>query len=127
MKKKVIISLLLITSLFFLTRSNNTTVNVGIANESKIIDINIEIDDEVIFSDSVEYSFWEEYINFSTKLNTGLHTFKVTSDKANITLDGTFWIFLDQHLVFEYYPYNKNLQTAPCFYFRNRLFPFYYE
>ena len=117
--------IIVVIVLFLFLRKVETTFYIGIANPSKNIDVQVKIDNNKLFSDTINYNPFK-YIIIKKQLKGGFHKLKVHSVKANLSVEKTLFLIFNQHVIIEYFPEGRNKESA-SFFIRNSMHPFYLE
>lgn len=117
--------IIVVIGLYLFLRKVETTFYIGIANQAKNIDLQIKIDNNKIFNDTIKYNPFK-YIIIKKQLKGGFHKLEVQSVKANLSVEKTILLILNQHVIIEYFPKGSDKEGA-SFFIRNRLHPFYLE
>lgn len=127
--RNILVIVILLVTLYIFFRENTVTIYLGIAQVDENIE-NIEadvwIDEDLIFSGSLEeYAIFKYYLK-ELKLKSGFHSLRIISNKNNINLEKKFFIIANQHVVIEYYSSCEPDKVA-CFDVRNRFTMFRLE
>lgn len=131
MKKKpryiigVIVFIIVVIGLYLFLRKVETTFYIGIANPAKNVDLQVKIDNNKIFSDTVKYNPFK-YIIIKKQMRGGFHKLNVQSEDANLFVEKTILLIFNQHVIIEYFPQESEKKGA-SFFIRNSLHPFYLE
>jgi hypothetical protein len=127
MKIKIIVVALVVLILsigYLLTRDNEVTVYLGIANANlNALPLKVSIDQKEVFNGTLANNPFK-YEVFRTNLKSGIHSLTI-ADHQGYQLKKNIFIILDQHLVIEYYAPCKKKES--CFDISNRLKKFRLE
>ena len=107
MKKNIVIKLLgtlFIVSFFVLLFMRvNTDIYVWNYSDFSIpIDIQLKIDDKLIFKDSLRSSSFFPNIIIRMKLRYGVHKINISSKKADVNQENIGFLFPNQHIYIEF-------------------------
>ena len=107
MKKNIVIKLLgtlFIVSFFVLLFMRvNTDIYVWNYSDFSIpIDIQLKIDDKLIFKDSLRSSSFFPNIIIRMKLRYGVHKINISSKKADVNQENIDFLFPNQHIYIEF-------------------------
>ncbi|TCR07685.1 hypothetical protein [Sphingobacterium sp. JUb21] len=134
MKKKIIISLIILVSISFFVfeMKYDTTIYLGMASptaDGQSIDVEVVIDGELIKKDSINSNPYK-FNMIKRKLGIGFRRVEIISIKANVYSKETLLIFPNQFILMEFLPaceMNKEIIYPPRFHIANGFNPFYYE
>jgi len=134
MKKKIIISLIILVSISFFVfeMKYDTTIYLGMASptsDGQSIDVEVVIDGELIKKDSINNNPYK-FNMIKRKLGIGFRRVEIISIKANVYSKETLLIFPNQFILMEFLPaceMNKEIIYPPRFHIANGFNPFYYE
>ncbi len=111
-----------------LVPKRNTNIYLSLAGYSPYdrIDMQIDIDGERLFSDTVIYSaFIPDKLNHSMRL--GFHQISVKSNSLNIREDKTIFLFFNQYIIIEFFNEVEFIRDSPEFNIRTNSNPYYIE
>lgn len=103
MKKNIVIiffGILLVISFFSIKVSTNIYVG-DYSYSPMVIDIQLRIDDKIVFDDSLHSSLYLPVI-LNEKLRYGIHKINVSSKKADIDQENRVFLFPNQHVYIEF-------------------------
>lgn len=131
MRNKVlylIIFIIIITLIGGVLYKKETDIYLSLAGHSPHdnIDMQVTIDNEIIFSDTVYYSaFIPKKINLPMRL--GFHKIFVKSKSLKIEKNKTIFLFLNQYILVEFYDKVQFIRDEPEFNIDIYSNPFYIE
>lgn len=105
--------------------------NYDCDNELNKIDLLVEIDDRVVFNDTVTYHAFIP-VKVECPMKFGFHKVDVSSSIANTKRQKTIFLFLNQYLMVELYPRSKittregMTKTRQVFTINTYFYPYYY-
>lgn len=120
----IVLLIIVVIGLCLFLRKVETTFYIGIANPAKNIDLQVKIDNNKIFSDTVKYNPFK-YIIIKKQMKGGFHKLNVQSGDANF-VEKTILLIFNQHVIIEYFPQGSEKKGA-SFFIRNSLHAFYLE
>ncbi len=101
MKKIIFIAffvLLIIVVLFSVKRDTDIYIDLSPFSFDEKIDMQIVIDDEVIFNDTLKNNFLDHPTLIIHPMRMGFHTISVCSQKTNIHKSESFFLLFNQYL-----------------------------
>lgn len=117
------ILIVIIGYLFF--SKKETTLYLSIANPSVDIDLLIKIDDKQVFNDTITYHPYK-YIIIKEQLGGGFHKVHVSSSDTHLIEESNVFIFLNQHILIEYYLKSVDVGQTATLKITNIIIPLYF-
>ncbi len=110
----IIITILILLS----TRKWNTDFYMESLAPDDKIDLQISIDDEVIFDDTLRKNPFSYPTHFSYPMHIGYHKITMKSNKVNYQKSEEFFLFFNQHIALYYS--NDSINRKPTIYLSKR-------
>ena len=134
--KKYLLALICLVFIvpFFITLKSEfyfLFANYDCDNEFNQIDLLVEIDNRIIFNDTVTYHTFKP-IKIEYPMKFGFHKVYVSSSIANTERQKTIFLFFNQYLMAEFYPRSKitiregTTKTRQVFTINTYFYPYYY-
>lgn len=105
-----------------------TNIYLNLLNYSQYekIDMKVEIDDQLIFNDTVHYhNFIPSKIKYPLRI--GFHKIFISSDKAGIDREKYIFLFFNQYIIIQFKGIEDQIADKPSFGIDVLWNPYYFE